>query len=57
MKKNKAFIEQHSPMCESNWVCTRLGLEHATVVQTGTDNQTPSPKKTADRHKVEYLID
>lgn len=56
-RKIKAFVEQHAAMCGSNWVCKRLGLDHATVVQTGTENRTPSPKKTTDRHRVEYIID
>ena len=55
-KKIKAFIEQHAAMCGSNWVCTRLGLENATVEQTNREN-TPSPKKTVDKHSVDFLID
>ena len=61
-RKIKVLVEQHAAMCGSNWVCTRLGLEHAIVElrleqDTGPENHTPSPKKTADRYRVEYLIE
>lgn len=52
----EAFVNQHTAMCGSNWVCTRLGLQHAIVEQTVTEN-TPSRKKTVDRHSVEFLIE
>ena len=59
-RKIKVFVEQHSAMCGSNWVCTRLGLEHAIVEQleiTSTENP-PSAKKTLDtRHSLEFLIE
>ncbi|KAF8229875.1 hypothetical protein L208DRAFT_1378735 [Tricholoma matsutake] len=55
--KIKAFCKQHSPMCESNWVCMRLGLKDAVVEQDmGTETGTPSTKMMADRHSVNFLI-
>jgi len=53
--KIEGFRTQHTPMCSSNWVCTRLGLKDA-VVEEDTDDGTPSPKKTVHRHDVDFLL-
>lgn len=37
--KIEAFLEQHVPMCEDNWVCTRLGLRQI-VVEDDTSSDT-----------------
>jgi hypothetical protein len=51
--KIEAFTKQHSPMCGSNWVCTRLGLKDAIVEQDmGTENGTPSAKKNS----IDFLV-
>ena len=57
--KIEAFREQHAPMCEDNWVCTRLGLRE-TVVEGDTDTETStpgsSPKKTINKRSVNFLV-
>ena len=59
--KIEAFGEQHAPMCEDNWVCTRLGLRQIVVEgcdDTDTDSSTPtsSPKKSISKQSVKYLV-
>jgi hypothetical protein len=43
-------------MCGSNWVCARLGLKDAIVEDTSLGKHTLSPKKTGDRHSVDYIV-
>lgn len=57
--KIEAFCEQHAPMCEDNWVCTRLGLQEI-VVEGDTDRETStpgsSPKNTINKQSVNILV-
>ncbi|KAF8625620.1 hypothetical protein AX17_006805 [Amanita inopinata Kibby_2008] len=56
-EKIKAFNEQHAPMCESNWVCSRLGLKDAIVEEADhAESKTPSPSKTIHRGSLDFLV-
>ena len=52
--KIAAFHTQHTSMCGSNWVCTRLGLKDA-IVEPDT-HKANSPEKAADRQSIGFLI-